>query len=807
MKSILSRFITFSLFLVITLAGNAQNALLPDDSLRALGIIPLADVKVEYGKTRDLLETNKAVFDHEADTTSTDNEKLEKLLEEGERIKQIARHLLKRSANVNIIQLEYNRLDKYRKDLAKIQKEVDESIETLTDNTAKNQIWIKRWRETEAYYESVGINPTENKIGGIIDELVESEEKLKKELNEELSLQESLINEEQETSLLLSGLADRQNNFLAQLLERNDPFIWVAEDPVLVDSVPSDSVIMREAEMLEVLGLSSWQNQLKMFLQDNSEKASYHLIISLLFLGLLILFRSNITSAQIEEEKLSVIVTLFNAPVVTWALVSIVMMFLIYPVMPFGVRPILLLLAAIPTLILGWRIVHPMFRIPLVIIVVLYNIDQFLEVYNNGQLLFRWLLLLESTAGLAAMFFVFRAKKQDMEGKFFIWKAIIQIAPVLGVLFSISGILHVVGYTFLAQIVSSVIVHSLMVALIILILIRISYGIIYMLLHHSPVAQLQVFQKHNEIVLKRSMQILNVLMLYMWVVTILRKAMLLQPVSIVWNAFYRKEMEYGMLSISVQHIVEFFLVLFGSAVLANIIRALLEEDILIHFSLKRGVPKAIAMMTKYTLMVLGFFLAVSAMGVDVDKLSFLAGGLGVGIGFGLQNIVGNFISGLILIFERPIHQGDVVVAGQTEGEVKEIGLRSCTVRSWDGAEVIVPNQEFITNRVTNWTLSDAQRRKELRIKTDLDANPKEVVERIQELLKNRSDLLHTPAPMVLYQGYSEYAQEFRILFWMNKNLLVATSDIALDIHDLLNEMGIGKPVPIRDIRSQKKPDA
>jgi len=804
MRLFLTRFISLCIVLVISSLGIAQEALLPDDSLRSQGIIPLVDVKVEYEKTLDFLATNAAVFEETADSTTSQQAKLDKLFPEGERIKQIARQLLQRSVNINIIQLEYNRLDRYRKDLTVLQQEVDESIQSLTDNTATNQVWIKRWRDTEAYYEKVGISPSENKIGGLVEQLKDSELILKSELNKELSIQERLINEEQETDLLIKGLEERQNNFLVQLLERNDPFIWES-----TSTTETDSATLHEKQVMEILGLNSWKNQLRLFIKDNSKQATYHLVISLMLLGLLLLFRSNITDAKIEEEKLKVIITLFNAPVITWALISIVFIFIMYPVIPFGVRPMLLLLVAVPTLVLGWRIVQPVFRIPLLIIVVLYNIDQFLEVYNNGQLLFRWLMLLESAAGVIAMFYAFKAKEKQIDSKFFMWKAIVGISPVLGVLFCVSGLLHIIGYTLLAQIVSSVIVHALMVALIILILLRITYGIFYMLLNHSPVARMHVFQQHSEIVLRRTMQAFYLFTAYMWVTTLLRKSMLLQPALSIWRNLYLSEVSYGVLTISVQQVVEFFLVLFGSAILANIIRALLEEDILIHFNLKRGVPKAIAMMTKYTLMVVGFFLAVSAMGVDVDKLGFLAGGLGVGIGFGLQNIVGNFISGLILIFERPIHQGDVVVAGQTEGEVKEIGLRSCTVRSWDGAEVIVPNQEFITNRVTNWTLSDAQRRKDLRIKTDLDANPQEVVQRIQQLLNEREDILHNPAPLVLYQGYSEYAQEFRILFWLNRNLLVATSDIALAIHALLDEMGIGKPVPIRDIRTieQKKPDA
>ena len=415
-------------------------------------------------------------------------------------------------------------------------------------------------------------------------------------------------------------------------------------------------------------------------------------------------------------------------------------------------------------------------------------------------------MLAESLGGVLAMLFILRAKKLLNGHILFLWRVVSETAPFAALLFALAFVLNVTGYVALSQIITSVITSCYLTALIVVLLSRIGYGLTHMLLFHSGLIRINVIANYRTLLLKRSMQVFSLYLIYVWLTVVLRKAMLAQPVQLLWRSFYTEEFTYGALSISVQNITEFFVVLLSSVILANVIRAILEEDLLVHFSLKRGVPKAIAMVTKYTLLVVGFFLAVSSMGVDIDKLGFLAGGLGVGIGFGLQNIVGNFISGLILIFERPIHEGDVIIAGQTEGEVKEIGLRSCVVRSWDGAEVIVPNQEFISGKVTNWTLSDAQRRKELLIKAKLSANPKEVVSSIRTVLEAREDLLKSPAPMLLYQGYSEYSHDFRVLFWLNRNLLVSSSEVALDIYDKLSQLGVANPVPVREIREHKKAD-
>src|SRR2546428_7090501 len=112
----------------------------------------------------------------------------------------------------------------------------------------------------------------------------------------------------------------------------------------------------------------------------------------------------------------------------------------------------------------------------------------------------------------------------------------------------------------------------------------------------------------------------------------------------------------------------------------------------------------------YAVIFLGFLLAVGALGVDLNKFTVLAGAFGGGVGFGLQGVVNNFVSGLIVLVERPIHVGDAIQMGDLAGEVRRIGIRATTVRTGEGAEVIVPNASLVSEKVTNWTYSDSLRR-------------------------------------------------------------------------------------------------
>ena len=146
--------------------------------------------------------------------------------------------------------------------------------------------------------------------------------------------------------------------------------------------------------------------------------------------------------------------------------------------------------------------------------------------------------------------------------------------------------------------------------------------------------------------------------------------------------------------------------IWASVLVSRFVRFVLEEDVYSHLVLERGIPYAISTMLHYAILLIGFFVALGALGIDLTKITILAGAFSVGVGFGLQNVINNFVSGLILLFERPIKIGDIIEVGGNIGEVRRIGIRASIIRTKDGSEVIVPNGLLISGQVTNWTLSD-----------------------------------------------------------------------------------------------------
>jgi len=256
-------------------------------------------------------------------------------------------------------------------------------------------------------------------------------------------------------------------------------------------------------------------------------------------------------------------------------------------------------------------------------------------------------------------------------------------------------------------------------------------------------------------------------------------------------------------SVTLGGVLGLFAVLLGGYAISSSIRFLLREELLKRLHLKRGLPELISTTLHYLLLLLVFLFAVNAGGIALNKFTVLTGALGVGVGFGLQNIINNFVSGLILQFERPIRIGDVVDLGAgVAGPVTRIGIRSSTIQTWQGAEVIIPNASFISGNVTNWTLSESRRRVELPVGAAYGTDPKLVKELLERPAVQHPDVLTSPAPVAFFMGFGESSLNFELQFWVmqESNTVKVKSEVALEVMRLLAEAGIEIPFPQRDLR-------
>ena len=227
--------------------------------------------------------------------------------------------------------------------------------------------------------------------------------------------------------------------------------------------------------------------------------------------------------------------------------------------------------------------------------------------------------------------------------------------------------------------------------------VRVVVGIAAFALRVWPLGLLQMVQHHRDLLERRTHHVLVWAAIMGWVARTLDHVGLFQPALSLGEAVLAAKLGRGSIQITPRDMLEFVLTVWLAYLVSTFIRFVLREDVYPHTRLTRGISYAISSLLNYVIIALGFLLALGALGLDLTKVTVLAGAFGVGIGFGLQSIVNNFVSGLILLFERPVHVGDIVEVGDISGEVSRIGIRASTLRTWQGAEVIVPNAQLVTS--------------------------------------------------------------------------------------------------------------
>jgi potassium efflux system protein len=229
--------------------------------------------------------------------------------------------------------------------------------------------------------------------------------------------------------------------------------------------------------------------------------------------------------------------------------------------------------------------------------------------------------------------------------------------------------------------------------------------------------------------------------------------------------------------------------------------ALLEIGLLPHLKMSPGGRYATTTLARYTIVAVGTLLAFNSIGASWAKIQWLVAALGVGIGFGLQEIVANFISGIIILFERPIRVGDTVTVGDTDGVVTRIQIRATTIRNWDGKELLVPNKEFITARLLNWTLSDALTRIVIPVGLAYGGDVARAMSLLLEAAKEHERVLQEPRPSVIFDEFGDSALSLKLRCFVGsmEYRIETISELHQAINQKFNDAGLVIAFPQRDV--------
>jgi len=256
----------------------------------------------------------------------------------------------------------------------------------------------------------------------------------------------------------------------------------------------------------------------------------------------------------------------------------------------------------------------------------------------------------------------------------------------------------------------------------------------------------------------------------------------------------------GSLSFSVKGMLLAVIIVCATHVATRLGRKFLSEKILDARDFERGLKDSIITITTYLVWGLGLLLALGVLGVNTTSLAVVFGALSIGIGFGLQNIFNNFISGLILLFERPIQVGDFVEVNGLWAEVKQINVRATIVQTFDNASVIIPNSEFISQQVTNWSFKDPRMRRNVDVGVAYGSDLELVRRTLLDIAAQTPQVLKYPRPDVIFMDHADSALIFRLRFWTHvEQYWSTTTDVRFELDRRFRELGIEIAFPQRDL--------
>jgi len=271
--------------------------------------------------------------------------------------------------------------------------------------------------------------------------------------------------------------------------------------------------------------------------------------------------------------------------------------------------------------------------------------------------------------------------------------------------------------------------------------------------------------------------------------------------SLVRGVFNVTLFEINKQPITVSNLIMFVLVISVFAMISRIARRILRGQVFPRLAIDEGTQYTLLRITHYLIIVVGALVAFQFIGIDLTGLAVIFGLLSVGIGFGLQNVTSNFVAGLILLFERPIKVGDRITVGDKEGDVVEINIRSTTIRSLNNIAIIVPNSEFVSSTVINWTYADQRIRLEIDVGVSYTSDLETVLSSLREVAEEHPEVLTNPVPEVLHTGFGDSSWNMRLRAWIQdpKRHPQIRSALNCAIVRKFRDKGVEIPFPQRDL--------
>jgi len=660
---------------------------------------------------------------------------------------------------------------------------LEEQIHTLE---LQQPEWVATWTHIR---ESPGIESVVARTKQLLDRIQEAKSQAQDQLNVVLTLQNEISQQDQQISDILLRVREARDGERGRLLEADNPPLWETRrlgrldqgvGPTFHRSFDRSSATVREFSRAHRLAMVTLGG-------------SY-------LLSLLIVFKLKRYVDRAQPEVPSEAVQVLKRPFSVALLLTLIGTGKFVASAPIGIAFLFYLLYLIPVLRILAPLIEPRLRTFLYVLAALYGLEGVYLLVQIPFLFRRELYVLFVFTALVSFGWLARPSKMLQVMTQARGQRVLRIGIRGGLLLLAASLAcNIVGFVSLSQVLGVIALVGPFVASALYCGARVLSLILSIALRTNSARALLDLQV--ETIERWGSRLIAFGAILLWLKSMLQLVTFYDSVVEAGLKLLRYPIGFEKIHFTLGDALGVASMLLGGYFVANGFTLLLKRVVLPKLPLQRGLPYAISTVTYYVLLLLVALAALSGAGIELNKFTVLTGALGVGLGFGLQNVVNNFVSGLILLFERPIHVGDTVEVGGLVGVVRRIGARSSTVVTFQGAEVIVPNSNLLSNQVINWTLSSQWRRVDVPIRVAYGNDPESVIKLLVGVAESHPGVLLQRPPAAFFMGFGESSLNFELRFWSawQDTWFQLQSDVTVAVAKALREADIEIPFPQRDL--------
>ncbi|MDB5325152.1 MAG: putative Mechanosensitive ion channel [Phycisphaerales bacterium] len=670
--------------------------------------------------------------------------------------------------------------------------------EVLSDGQHKLDDLQTLWQTRRDTAKAISSNPEDvEKAISRIDQLIEPIGLLQDNLNWEHdrlnNLQITMRNQQIRVRDSLAALNEAETRARDKLLQQDSPPLW--------NALLNPSAQANVAEQ----GRNSFGNQWRLlinYLQTHRTQMLLHGAGVLALAAVLVWLRRQTRQWTANDPSLLAATRVFQTPIATALTASMILTPWIYISAPRLFWGILGTAALLPTIMVLRPLIERSLRPLLYGLAGAIFVNLLLSVVAALPIVYRGLFLVQM-GGATVFFLWFLRTGKGVPGD--PQRPPLRKAAVIGARFGlavtvVASVANIFGFVSVARLIGNALLTSAYLGVLLDTSVFVVDALLLGASHLKPISTLGMVQRHRPLLLKRTHVLLVLLAIGLWGYFTLESLSIRQPLiaasTTVWN-WPRSTAETAIAAtqpataetlLTVGGVISFIITVAASIYVSRFIAFLLDEDVYPRLHLARGMPYAISTLLRYVILAIGFSLAIVKLGYgDPTKLTILVSAFSIGLGFGLQNIVNNFVSGLILLFERPVQVGDVIELDNVTGVVSRIGIRASVIRTPLAAEIIVPNGRLISDRVVNWTLSNRQRGIELPLTVAPGTDPQQMIKLLIATAKAHPLVAAYPAPQAYFTEFSGGGMKFEVRCWTNRfeDWSCVRSEVAMAINAAL----------------------